>query len=567
VAYSEYAVDFDGSNDYATAGDVLAFERTDAFSVAFWVRGVTGDDGYLLGKQGPVPEYRGWGIYLNNAGESAFVLRYDYAILDQLVVYTVGADAGGRWTHIVWTYDGSNTPAGVICYINGSPAPMTTTANALTDTTVTTDPFWLGGCQSPSVGWLLEGRLSEVAIYSKALSAGEVTWIYNAAVPRDPRGAGAPSDLLAYWSMGDGDTYPILQDRANTFSFPTVQDKTVNSNDGAMTNMAAGDVIADSAGGHWSTHCIEFDGSNQYVSMGNVLDKDYDDAYSIVAWAKWTSPADMVLVGKRDGSDRGYWLAVTSGGAMNAGAMNTPITAAANVVTNSTGWNDGAWHQVVLTKGTSSAASSWKIYVDGSLQTLAAPIWDTLGTSTTSNTGIFSISSSNGSAYFFNGRLDEVAIYSKELAAADITWLWNLGVPRDLTETTAPTNLEGYWRMGEPPLNATMTGMAVADIVVDVIAGIPGVGSDDLTGGTAAEGAYAGIVTNLGGGGGAGLVPKFKMRAQQELTPVPIPPPGFVTWVSTGFPDFTGTGFSGGAPTPSNPMIAGSAIVADEWEE
>jgi hypothetical protein len=59
-----------------------------------------------------------------------------------------------------------------------------------------------------------------------------------------------------------------------------------------------------------------------------------------------------------------------------------------------------------------------------------------------------------------------------------------------------------------------------------------------------------------------GLVAKFKMRAQDRDAV-----PGYVTWISTGTPDFAGVGYSGGTPTPTGPMVPGSAVIEDEWEE
>lgn len=54
---------------------------------------------------------------------------------------------------------------------------------------------------------------------------------------------------------------------------------------------------------------------------------------------------------------------------------------------------------------------------------------------------------------------------------------------------------------------------------------------------------------------------RYKMRAQDSGAP----PPGFVTWVTSGSPDFAGAGYSGGSPTPVGPVVAGSIVVADEW--
>lgn len=54
----------------------------------------------------------------------------------------------------------------------------------------------------------------------------------------------------------------------------------------------------------------------------------------------------------------------------------------------------------------------------------------------------------------------------------------------------------------------------------------------------------------------------FKMRAQDSGQP----PPGYVVWIATGAPDFAGTGYPGGDPSPVGPMILGSAVVAATWQ-
>lgn len=69
-----------------------------------------------------------------------------------------------------------------------------------------------------------------------------------------------------------------------------------------------------------------------------------------------------------------------------------------------------------------------------------------------------------------------------------------------------------------------------------------------------------GLVNSLGG---APPTQQYKMRAQDSGAS----PPGYVTWVVVGSPDFAGDYYSAGTPTPIGPMVAGSAVVATEYEE
>ena len=81
------------------------------------------------------------------------------------------------------------------------------------------------------------GNIDDVAFFDTVLDADAVTAMYNSGDPTDLRvDAGDydnSSNLTGYWWMGDEDTYP------------TIQDRSTNSNDGTMTNMTSGDIETD----------------------------------------------------------------------------------------------------------------------------------------------------------------------------------------------------------------------------------------------------------------------------------------------------------------------------------
>ena len=83
-------------------------------------------------------------------------------------------------------------------------------------------------------------------------------------------------------------------------------------------------------------------------------------------------------------------------------------------------------------------------------------------------------------ADFFNGAIDEVAIFNTEVTSAQRTEIYNYGVADDIAQMAG---LIGYWRMGDPDgqssfptiidvttngNNGTMTNMTAADITGDV---------------------------------------------------------------------------------------------------
>ena len=91
-----------------------------------------------------------------------------------------------------------------------------------------------------------------------------------------------------------------------------------------------------------------------------------------------------------------------------------------SAVSNSTP-STGAWHHVVGTWD----GTTLKLYVDGTLQTTTA----TPGSANLSY-GSLTLGSQAGSAYYFAGSLDEVAIYSTALTGTRITAHYNAGYRR-----------------------------------------------------------------------------------------------------------------------------------------
>ena len=76
------------------------------------------------------------------------------------------------WTHLAITRSGST----IIIYKDGALA--VTNSSFPVTITAATIPMWLGGNQSSGMYW--DGTLDEFAIWERALSASEVSDIYNA---------------------------------------------------------------------------------------------------------------------------------------------------------------------------------------------------------------------------------------------------------------------------------------------------------------------------------------------------------------------------------------------------
>lgn len=335
--------------------------------------------------------------------------------------------------------------------------------------------------------------------------------------------------------------------------------------------------------GFQSTKSILFNGTTQYATGGNVLDFEYTQDFSVSVWFKTT--AGQIMVCKQEpGSNlyRGYLVGINNPtGEVNFYLRSNNATSNRIVVHTTASFNDGEWHHAVVTWNGSvtPVAADVTMYVDGSVQTPVV-VDDSLS-GTTLNAGAFCLAvRDNGGGIgpgYFTGALDEAAIYNKVLTADEVEWIYNAGWGNDLQfPDDSPSNLVSWWRMGEtgaPPIvpdEQSSNDLTLANAPTIQTDGPEGVGYDttynDSTvidlfqfGGAAVQS----LVFHEGGGGGGGPVIDYKMRARDDG----VPAPGYVTWISTGSPDFAGTGFSGGTPTPVGSMIPGSAVIEDQWEE
>lgn len=221
---------------------------------------------------------------------------------------------------------------------------------------------------------------------------------------------------------------------------------------------------------YWST---EFDGTNDYVTMGNVaaLDFDISDDFSIEAWVKTTDTSGSMIRKHGAAPDYAGWLFWVSSTGKIRFWLRSDVSGAAGTVydvTSDTSINDGEWHlaAAVYQGGVAS------LYLDGALVSST-----TSGTITNSiaNTGDVRIGD------LIEGAIARVSVWDSALTAAQIATTYNSGRPGDIS-ALAPLSdwWMGDWWMDVYPTvpdhgsggnDGTMTNMTAADVVFDVPSG------------------------------------------------------------------------------------------------
>ena len=237
-----YSLGFDGVDDFVTMGDADVFTPNSSganrgFSMSFWVK-VPAIGQKIISKNYTFSagsrrfEYKvntdfngklNFNLYSQDTDANNIVLRLDTALTFD------------TWHHIALSWNLGITNADIIGYQDGvkySVADGNATwgiSGTFTTVTNTVNPLEMGKVDG-NFGNLF---LDEVAIFDNALTVLDVATIYNNGFPTDLI---TMPYLLGWWRNGD-----VL----GAAVYPKITDDSTNSNDGTMTNMDSGDIVAD----------------------------------------------------------------------------------------------------------------------------------------------------------------------------------------------------------------------------------------------------------------------------------------------------------------------------------
>lgn len=197
-----YSLAFDdgsGNNVQIEDNDALDFNTTDAFSISCWIKRDTlsGMDstGGLVTKmaqfgQGDDVIFEGYSLYLGSSQEQPAFLLYRQPSTAQQLRVTGGPSnliEDLNWHHIVATYNGDPQLSGVKIYFDGEALTTALVTDNLgpEDDIVNSTKLCFGAFinqttpEPDTTIFEFSGNMDEIAIFSKELSAEEVTALYN----------------------------------------------------------------------------------------------------------------------------------------------------------------------------------------------------------------------------------------------------------------------------------------------------------------------------------------------------------------------------------------------------
>ncbi|MCS7091527.1 MAG: LamG-like jellyroll fold domain-containing protein [Verrucomicrobiota bacterium] len=349
-----------------------------------------------------------------------------------------GALTPERWHHVALTWDSER----LRLYVNGREQ---TNRAAVGTLRATTQPVTLGAI--PQYGWWGVGRLDEVAIYGRALSASELWGIYQAAGAGKvwPSCGEPPAGLVTWWPV---DAWPWDLARTNALRL--------------RNGLGFGPAVV--GGG------LEYDGADDGADAGpaSLWDVAVGEAFSVELWVRpefnITDFGVMSLVGKRWASDVGSalgWEVFLLDGRL--GVQLADAGGFANFISSGPDLRDGGWHHVVWVLDR-QASDGGRLYVDG-LERLRFNPQVRPGSLTNGEPVRVGVHPQEGFRGFYKGGLDEIRLYRRALAAVEVDALYRLGpaglCKRDSDRDGLADLQETF--LGTNPINSDSDGDGVED--------------------------------------------------------------------------------------------------------
>lgn len=397
----------------------------------------------------------GAGVSVGTNGISVY--EHGSSYLPALAVYNGPVPSG--WNHLAVVYTNKQPKI----FLNGS---LVATGLTSPKSTVYAPYHIGGGTYGYHNGLIDEVRISNIArtpeeiwasaqrrpsgVYTSpiidltnATSFNSFSWSGTGIPTGDGETASSSSGLVAQWNFNEtsGTTASVATGSCGS---------TCNGTLTGFSNTTGQDVVSTSGWTsefkRWGAGAINFDGTDDYVTVADNNSLDITSALTIEAWIRPSdSTAMQVIVGKRDASavEGNYIFRTASGDATQleffysySGSWNIYTTTNANI-------KPGKWSHVVITHD----GSSPKIYENGRL------LAGNCGTGTCNHT----LTADNNSfgigragdlvGQYFKGTIDAVRIYSRVLTASEILSNYNQTQLQFQTRTSTDSASWEEWKI------------------------------------------------------------------------------------------------------------------------
>lgn len=406
-----YDLQFDGTNDYVDCGAGSSFNITGTtITIEAWINTSKIDQSWqaIGGKQNAPSGAYSLIIEGSNKKPAFWLATTSSAWSSKVIANTVLQQ--NQWYHIAGTYDGSNARI----YVNGKLENSAALNGNIVN--LSTVPVYIG--RNSNV--YFNGMIDEFRIWNISRTEAEI----KANMFKE---IGTHANLKAYYQMSDG-------------SGTSLTDNSLNGNTGTLTNGTIWKVSGCLAG---SRQALDFDGTNDYVDIGNNASLKLTTAVTVEAWIyptylDPTSVANNVIFERSGNNGYGYQLRCGGNGNIDFIVGGTGWSAYSAYAPDNT-LSLNKWFHVAGTYDKN--ASKIILYVNGIEVATGSTniIMETSGTSFNANIA----RSAQFTSRIFKGLLDEVRVWNYARSENEIR--------QNCLNTLAvnETGLVGYWRFDQ----------------------------------------------------------------------------------------------------------------------
>ncbi|MFX0065361.1 MAG: LamG domain-containing protein [Candidatus Hermodarchaeota archaeon] len=204
---SNFALDFDGSNDYVDCGNDASLVITGALTVEIWFKPDTlvGLSKTLIskGQSGFSYQYGSYGLYLSFTGYLYWDLYFtDGSTYERRTISyrPTGGFQTDLWYHVAGVWDGTLNTGAIKLYMNGQLVGTNTPTKSQLNAPSGNYNLTIGR-NTYSQSMYFNGAIDEVRILSRALNSTEILTDYNA-----PFGQYAPQpDTVVWYHLDEGE--------------------------------------------------------------------------------------------------------------------------------------------------------------------------------------------------------------------------------------------------------------------------------------------------------------------------------------------------------------------------
>ena len=398
--------DSNGSAKFSKATGTGATKQVvgpQTFTQETWIRTTSTTGGKILGfGNSATGSSSGYDrqLYMDNAGHLTFGV-YPNTVR---ALTTPDSYNDGQWHHVV----AELSAAGQVLYVDG----IQQRYDASTTSAQDYSGYWrlgddnLTGWPNTGSSTSFDGDIDDTAIYPTALTVNQIRAHYT----KSGRSVDLPAQPADAYGAAVYNDNPSLYWRLDDTSGPAIKDSGINRQPGVSSGGVTFGTASPVSGSTGSAQT--FNGSNG--TLGSAKQTSNPTVYSEELWFSTTTNQGGKLIGlgnaqsgQSDHYDRHVYM--EDSGQLTFGTYTGQL----NTTTSPKSYNDGVWHHMVATQG----SDGMKLYVDGVL------VGDNSQTGAENYSGYWRVGGDTawgGSSPFFNGSIDEVAVYPVALSADQV---------------------------------------------------------------------------------------------------------------------------------------------------